>query len=312
MTAPSMPGRPRTHPLPFVKAHGAGNDFVLLPDLEDALELDEALVRALCTPHLGVGADGVIRLGSGGTEADVFMDYRNADGSLAEMCGNGVRCVAKYMVDRGLVSGEVVRVGSRGGLKPVEIVERHADGTVARVRVDMGAPEPTGTVSVDVSPERVAQHLGTATAVTLEHRTVELTTLSMGNPHAVLVVPDVGTAPVAAWGPVIEHDEAFPKGTNVEFIAVPERTRVVGRIWERGVGETLASGTGSSAMAAAAHLLGLADRDVVVELPGGTLAVEWTADTLHVTGPAVEVAAGELDASWLAAVQRRRQPHGRA
>jgi diaminopimelate epimerase len=291
--------------LHFVKAHGAGNDFVLLPDLAGTFELDEVLVRALCAPHLGLGADGVIRLAPGDGHTDVFMDYRNADGSVAEMCGNGVRCVAKYVADRGIVSGDTVVVGSRGGRKPVEVVRRHADGTVAQVRVDMGAPEPTGVVTVDVSPERVAQHLGGPAVVTLEQRTVELTTLSMGNPHAVLVVPDVGTAPVATWGPVIEHDEAFPKGTNVEFISVPEPTRVVGRIWERGVGETMASGTGSSAMAAAAHLLGLADREVVVELPGGSLRIEWTAETLHVTGPAVEVASGELDTAWVAAVREK-------
>jgi diaminopimelate epimerase len=284
---------------------------VLIPDLEDAVELDDVLVRALCTPHHGLGADGVIRIAPGSGDADVFMDYRNADGSVAEMCGNGVRCVAKYVADRGLVAGDTIRVGSRGGLKPVDVVQRHRDGSVAQVRVDMGPPEPTGIVTVDVSSERVARRTRGPVAVTLEHRSVELTTLSMGNPHAVLVVPDVGTAPVAQWGPVIECDEAFPQGVNVEFISVPEPTRVVGRIWERGVGETQASGTGASAMAAGAHLLGLAGREVRVELPGGTLGVEWTSDTLYVTGPAVEVASGQLDPAWVdAARSREEEPLG--
>jgi diaminopimelate epimerase len=275
----------------FVKAHGTGNDFVLLPDLDDLLTLDEALVRALCHRRLGLGGDGVIRLGAGDADTDVFMDYRNADGSLAEMCGNGVRCVAKWASDRGIVQGDVVRVGTRGGVKPVEIVGRHPDGTVARVRVDMGSPAETGPVQVDV-PGGAA---------------VTFTTISMGNPHAVVVVDDVGRAPVETWGPHVAVHDAFPQGTNVEFIAVPERTRVVGRIFERGVGETMASGTGGSAMAVAANLLGLADREVDVELPGGVLRVEWGPDTLHVTGPAVEVAAGRLDQAWLGAARLREE-----
>ncbi len=290
----------------FVKAHGTGNDFVLLPDLDDRLAVDEALVRALCDRHLGVGGDGVIRLGDGGPEADVFMDYRNADGSIAEMCGNGVRCVAKYVADRGIVPGDVVRVGTRGGMKAVEIVERHADGTAAQVRVDMGAPRLTGEVALDLSPLVLAGTTDGST--TAEQRLVTFTTVSMGNPHAVVVVGDVATAPVERWGAHVAAHEAFPEGTNVEFISVPDPTRVIGRIFERGVGETMASGTGASAMATAAHALGLAGPVVTVSLPGGTLAVERTADTLLVTGPAVEVAAGTLDDRWLAAAAAQGVP----
>jgi diaminopimelate epimerase len=275
----------------FVKAHGTGNDFVLLPDLADTLPLTAELARALCAPHTGLGADGVIRLGSArdATAADVFMDYRNADGGAAEMCGNGVRCVAKYLLDRGVVNREVVRVATRGGVKEVTVARRHVDGRVARVRVDMGTPLPG-----PVLPLQIADLGGP--------RIVDVTTLSMGNPHAVLVVPDVAAAPVHIWGPALERHEAFPEGTNVEFIAVPSRDRVEGRIWERGVGETLASGTGASAMAVAAHLRGLADRQVTVGLPGGELAIDWTAAALFVTGPAVEVAVGHLDPAWLARI----------
>lgn len=282
----------------FVKAHGAGNDFVLLPDLEGRIDLDVDLARAVCDRHRGLGGDGVIRLAPArpGVDADVFMDYRNADGSVAEMCGNGVRCVAKYLVDRGLVERPTVLVDTRGGVKPVEVVRRHDDGRVATVRVDMGVPALTGTRSVDVSPLRV----GDAAVVTAEQRTVDVTTVSMGNPHAVLLVEDVARAPVAAWGPVIERDEAFPGGTNVEFVAVPARDRVVGRIWERGVGETLASGTGASAMAVAAHALGLADRRVTVEVPGGSLEVDGSGETVCVAGPAEEVGWGEFEDAWLA------------
>ncbi|MBA2319397.1 MAG: diaminopimelate epimerase [Euzebyales bacterium] len=275
----------------FVKVHGTGNDFVLLPDLADALPLTAELARALCAPHTGLGADGVIRLSAARdtTAADVFMDYRNADGGVAEMCGNGVRCVAKYVLDRGIVNGELVRVATRGGVKEVTVADRHADGRVARVRVGMGAPLPGPTLALQIDDLDGP-------------RTVDVTTLSMGNPHVVLVVPDVAAAPVATWGPALERHEAFPEGTNVEFIAVPSRERVEGRIWERGVGETLASGTGSSAMAVAAHLRGLADRQVTVDLPGGELAIDWSADALFVTGPAVEVAEGRLAPAWLAAV----------
>lgn len=279
----------------FVKAHGTGNDFVLLPDLEDRLDLTPQLVQALCAPHLGLGGDGVIRLGGGhkhggdnATEFDVFMDYRNADGSVVEMCGNGVRCVAKYVVDRGIVTGDICRVGTRAGVKVVQAT-RGADGRVSVMRVDMGAPVPGN----------VAQPL--EFVVGDQTITASVTTLSMGNPHAVLIVDDVAAAPVTTWGPVIEQHAAFPQGTNVEFIAVDQSDRLVGRIWERGVGETMASGTGASAMAVAAHLLGLAGRDVVVSLPGGELAVEWADQTLFVSGPAVEVAEGELSPAWLAA-----------
>lgn len=286
----------------FVKAHGAGNDFVLLPDLEDHLVLTPSFVRALCARHTGVGADGVIRIAPPrwGRAGDVFMDYWNADGSVAEMCGNGVRCVAKYVADRGIVRGDEVRVSTRAGVKPVEIASRWPDGTVASVCVDMGEPKLTGQRQVDVSPARLRMpSIPGHQVATLEHLVVTVTTLSMGNPHAVLLVTDVATAPVEAWGPTIEHDEHFPDGVNVEFIAVPARDLVVGRIWERGVGETLSSGTGSCAMAVAAHALGLADRRVRVDLRGGSLEVDWTSSTVLVTGPAVEVASGELDPGWL-------------
>lgn len=277
----------------FVKVHGAGNDFVLLPDLDDRIALTPALVRALCAAHTGMGADGVIRLAPPrpGVDADVFMDYRNADGGVVEMCGNGVRCVAKYVVDRHLVEGPAVLVDTRAGVKPVEIVERDAVGLVRLARVDMGAPVP-GKVD---EPLEVA----TVTGATV----VRVTTLSMGNPHAVLVVDDVAQAPVTTLGPLVERHDAFPEGTNVEFVRVLAPDRVEGRIWERGVGETMASGTGASAMAVAAALLGLADRSVLVALPGGTLEVVWAEEGVQVTGPAVEVGSGELDPAWIAAVE---------
>ncbi|MGI8575045.1 MAG: diaminopimelate epimerase [Egibacteraceae bacterium] len=268
----------------FAKMHGAGNDFVVLPDMEDRFALDAGLVRALCRPHHGLGADGVIRLAAphDGARADVFMDYRNADGNVAEMCGNGVRCVAKYVIDHGLLAGPEVLIDTRGGVKAVTVTDA-TGGRVRQVRVDMGAPV-VGKIDwlLEGGP-----------------RGVRVTTLSMGNPHAVILVDDVDEAPVAELGSALQAHPAFPDGANVEFIQVGRRNRLRGRIWERGVGETLASGTGASAMAAAAHLLGLADRELTVVLPGGELRTAWTETTLFVTGPAVEVASGELDEDWL-------------
>jgi len=273
--------------LRFLKVHGAGNDFVLLPDPEGTLELTPTLVRALCRPHLGLGGDGVLRVAPPrrGIEADAFMDYRNADGSLAEMCGNGVRCVAKYLLDHGLTQGPTVRIDTRDGVKPVTCA-LDAQGRVATAVVGLGEPVP---LKVELALEVPG------------YGTVPVTTLLLGNPHAVVVVDDIGNAPVTTLGPAVAGHEEFPEGTNVEFIAVRDRGRLAGRIWERGVGETLASGTGAAAMAAAAHLLGLADRVVTVELPGGELEACWEENGMQVGGPAVEVATGELDAGWLAA-----------
>lgn len=285
----------------FVKAHGTGNDFVLLPDPVGQLKLSPPLVRALCDRHAGIGGDGVIRMAPPppGSQADAFMDYWNADGSLAEMCGNGLRCMAKQLIDHaedwpGLdhatiaAAGDEVplRIDTRAGERAVT-GWRGPDGRVGEVEVVLGSPDVAAVeLPLVVSGEPVT-----------------VTTLSFGNPHAVLVVDDVDHAAVAALGPAIASHPEFPDGANVEFISVPDRDKVVGRIFERGVGETRSSGTGAAAMAAAAALRGLAGRDVTVWLPGGELRVRWTPHTLLLSGPAVEVGAGELDAGWLAGVR---------
>lgn len=271
------------------KVHGCGNDFVVVADLDGTTPIDARLVRALCDRHTGIGGDGVIRLAPPrDATADVFMDYRNADGGVVEMCGNGVRCVATYMLNRGRLTGDLVRVGSRAGVKTVTVTGRDARGRVVETQVDMGAPQPTGSVTLRLPTGDGGGMID-----------VRATTLSMGNPHAVVGVDDVHKAPVASWGPRIEHDPSFAEGTNVEFIQVPATDVVRGRIWERGVGETLASGTGASAMAVAAHLQGRAGRDVRVEVPGGVLHVSWGAETLVIRGPAVEVFDAHVDPAWL-------------
>jgi diaminopimelate epimerase len=273
----------------FTKAHGTGNDFVVVEDLGDRHRLTPELVRAVCDRHFGIGADGLIRIAPG-TAAPYFMDYRNADGSLAEMCGNGVRVVGKYLGDRGYVAG-AFDLETWAGVKHLEL---HADdsGCIDRVTVDMGAPvlDDERTLEVDGEP-------------------VTLTCLSMGNPHAVVFVEDVDKAPVTTLGPRLETHPAFgPAKTNVEFAQVVDRATVRQRTWERGVGETLACGTGACAVAVAAQVRGLAGHPVVIDLRGGRLELDWTpGGSVRMTGPAREVAHGTLTGDLLASVQHPAQ-----
>ena len=269
----------------FVKAHGTGNDFVVVEDLNDHLQLTPELVRAVCDRHFGIGADGVIRIAPG-TEAPYFMDYRNADGSLAEMCGNGVRVVGKYLGDRGLVAG-AFDLETRAGVKHLEL---HADdtGCIDKVTVDMGAPV-----------------LGDERTLEVDGEPVTATCLSMGNPHAVVFVEDVDKAPVTILGPRLETHPAFlPAKTNVAFAQVVDQGTVRQRTWERGVGETLACGTGACAVAVAAQVRGLAGRPVAIDLRGGRLELDWApGGTVRMTGPAREVAHGTLTDSFLASLR---------
>jgi diaminopimelate epimerase len=268
----------------FVKAHGTGNDFVVVEDLTDRYQLTPELVRAVCDRHFGVGADGLIRIAPG-SGAPFFMDYRNADGSLAEMCGNGVRVVGKYLGDRGHV-GSSFELETRAGVKHLEL---HADdhGGIDRVTVDMGAPSLDEERSLEVDGEPVSA-----------------TVLSMGNPHAVVFVDDVDKAPVTSLGPRLETHPAFlPAKTNVEFAQVVDRTTLRQRTWERGVGETLACGTGACAVAGGAPVPGVVRHPVVIDLRGGRLELDWTpGGTVRMTGPAREVAHGTLTDDFLASL----------
>jgi diaminopimelate epimerase len=290
----------------FTRAHGTANDFVVLTDLDDDLDLSDVLVRALCHRRLGIGADGVLRIGAGDDGADVFMDYRNADGSIVEMCGNGVRVVAKHVVDRGLVAApdDVVVIGTRAGLRPVE-VRRGTDGIVTEVTVDMGPAiwDPT-LVPFDASDPGAATE-----TIEVDGDPLEVSVLSMGNPHAVTLVHDVGDAPVRTLGPKVETDPRFPKRTNVGFAEVVDTATIRLRVWERGVGETAACGTGACAAAAALHRRGLVDADVEVHVPGGVLRIALSDDRVLMTGPAIEVAHGHLDEAWLADAVAGRFDH---
>jgi diaminopimelate epimerase len=278
------------------KYHGTGNDFVLLEDLEDERPLSAELVAAVCDRHRGVGADGVIRV-TRGREAgtDFFMDYRNADGSLAEMCGNGVRCLGKLVFERRLTEGTELDVGTRAGVRHLSL---DVDGGVVRaVTVGMGPPA--------FELARIPM-MGPPTDVFLtepfevDGRTFKASAVSMGNPHLVLFVErDPSEFDVRALGPRIERDDRFPEKTNVEFVSV-EDGAVRARVWERGSGETMACGTGACAALVAANEAGLVPARAEVRFPGGALIVERTADEVLLTGPAERVLEGSIDAAWLA------------
>lgn len=285
----------------FVKAHGTANDFVVLPDLRDAVRLGAPLVRALCDRRRGLGADGVIRLGAPRDGGDVFMDYRNADGSVVEMCANGIRVAAKHVVDHDLVTpvDDTVRVETRAGPRTVR-VHRDPDDRVGGATVDMGPPSfaaaavgLTGTGDPLAPVEQIAVH----------DRSVAVSPVSMGNPHAVLRVDDVDDAPVRTLGPALERHARFSARTNVEFAEIVDGSHLRLRVWERGVGETASCGTGVCAAVVALHRRELVGRDVEVTVPGGTLRVVWDErGAVRLTGPAVEVAHGRLDRAWVEAV----------
>jgi len=276
--------------LDIVKAQGTGNDFVIVEDTDDALAdiFDTAIVEGLCDRRFGVGADGFIRVAPGGPDR-VFMDYRNADGSLAEMCGNGVRCLAKYCFDRGILSGSDADIETRAGLRHVT-VHRDGAGQVHRVDVDMGRPELSpGAIPADAPGPRALE-----LPVRLDGETVVVAAVGMGNPHAVIFVDDVDVAPVTSLGPRVERSETYPHGANVGFAHVVSDSRIRLRVWERGSGETLACGTGACAAVVAAAETGRSGRAVTVDLPGGELAVRYDA-TVTMSGPAVEVFTARVD-----------------
>jgi diaminopimelate epimerase len=270
----------------FTKSHGAGNDFVLLKDLDDDWTPTRAFVSAVCDRHTGVGADGIIRIAPA-SGADFFMDYYNANGDAAEMCGNGIRCLAKYVADRGLHAGDELRVDTRAGVKHLAIVDRAPDGSVDRVRVDMGPPI-LDRARIPMGGEGDPLH----EKIESGGYAFEAACVSMGNPHCILFLDD--DVPFEQLGPAIETMEVFSAGTNVEFTRVLNDREVRVRVWERGVGETQACGTGACATAVAAHLRGFTGREVAVHLPGGTLDIVWTDETVLMTGPARETFEGDL------------------
>jgi diaminopimelate epimerase len=271
--------------LKFSKMQGLGNDFVLLDGVRQKIDLAPAQIARLADRHFGVGCDQVLIV-EPPSRPDVDFRYRifNADGGEVEQCGNGARCFVHFVRDQGLTTKRTIRVETRGGIIEPAL---EADG---QVRVDMGVPrfEPADIPFVGD---------GTAVTQSLEVAGAPLTisALSMGNPHAVQVVPDVETAPVAAQGPLLERHPRFPRGVNAGYMQVIDRANIRLRVWERGAGETLACGTGACAAVVAGIRLGLLDSTVRVKTRGGELTIRWDGprEPVRMTGPARTVFEGE-------------------
>jgi len=278
-------------PIKFTKMHGAGNDYVYVSGFKDEIADPAALAEAVANRNFGIGSDGLILILPSST-ADVRMRMFNADGSEAEMCGNGIRCVAKYAYDHGLVRKEKMVIETAAGEKPVQLFIGPHD-RVATVRVNMGAPRLQRSEIPMTGPghERAIE-----IEITAAGRVYTATCVSMGNPHCVIYVNDVDRFPVAEVGPLIENHNCFPQRVNVEFVEIISPTEVKQRTWERGAGETLACGTGASAVTVAGVLTGKTERRIVNHLAGGDLELEWTeAGDVFMTGPAVEVFSGVYD-----------------
>ncbi len=271
---------------------GAGNDYVYVDGFREDVADPERLAPLISDRHFGVGGDGLILILPPRTSAgDVRMRIFNADGSEAEMCGNGVRCVAKYAADHGLIPSDraEIRVETAAGMMVIGLT-RDASGKVATARVDMGAPRlRRAEIPMSGRPEEQAVDV----PLMVDGQEYRITAVSLGNPHCVVFLPSVADLPLEDLGPRFEHHPAFPQRVNTEFCRVVDRRRLEMRVWERGSGETLACGTGASAAAVAAHLNGLTERQVTIRLRGGTLLLDWGADGhVYLTGPAVEVFSG--------------------
>lgn len=274
----------------FTKMQGLGNDYVYMNAIEQPIDENISdLARFVSNRHFGVGSDGLILICKSDV-ADFRMRMFNADGTEAEMCGNGIRCVGKYVYDKGLTQKTTVSIETLAGIKVLKLNVKN--GKVDTVRVDMGepilAPEKIPVMSV----ENPVQNL----KVKAVDREFVFSCVSMGNPHAITIVENVDNFDVETYGKVLEVASVFPNKTNVEFVEIVDRNHVKMRVWERGSGETLACGTGASATAVACSLKGLTDRHVFVDLLGGTLEIEWNEKDNHVymTGKAVTVFEGEL------------------
>lgn len=273
----------------FTKMHGLGNDYVYVNCFKEKVEHPSEVARFVSDRHFGIGSDGLIMINPSKV-ADFEMEMYNADGSRGEMCGNGIRCVAKYVYGYGLTDKTSISVETLGGIKYLDLTVK--DGKVALVKVDMGKPE--------LKPERIP-------IVSDEERVVNepiivggmeyrMTGVSMGNPHVVVYVKDLEGVKIEQVGPKFENHERFPKRVNTEFAKVLDRKTVEMRVWERGSGETLACGTGACAVAVASILNGMTEDQVTVKLLGGDLLIEWDQeeDRVYMTGPATVIYDGEI------------------
>ncbi|ATH13647.1 diaminopimelate epimerase [Delftia acidovorans] len=277
----------------FTKMQGAGNDFVVLDETAGPLGLSAAQYRFLAHRQFGVGADQILTVRPSPAEGiDFEYVIHNADGGEVEQCGNGARCFARYVHDKGLTGKSVIRVQTLAGLIAPEL---HADG---RVTVDMGQPVLEPSLVPFNSADLVPRPLGAAQQWPLQlgdEAAVWIAPVSMGNPHAVQLVDDVDHAPVATWGPLIERHARFPQRVNAGFMQIVDRGQIRLRVYERGAGETLACGTGACAAVVAGIRWGLLDARVDVHTRGGRLTIEWDGGAVRMTGPAEFVFEGQIE-----------------
>ncbi|SFH94184.1 diaminopimelate epimerase [Planctomicrobium piriforme] len=272
----------------FTKMHGAGNDYVYVNAFSEKIEGDVAeLARKISDRHTGVGGDGLILI-CPSERADARMRMYNADGSESEMCGNGVRCVAKYVYDHGIARKTELKIETGRGVLTLQVFPEN--GVVTQVRVNMGEP----ILEAAKIPTTLAGTPPLMVPLEVAGRTIQVSAISMGNPHCITFVDEVNDDWVLGVGPKVETHAAFPRRVNAEFVKVISPTEIQMRVWERGSGETQACGTGACAAAVAAALNGLTGRKVLCHLPGGDLTLEWAeSDEVYMTGPAVEVFSGD-------------------
>ena len=281
----------------FTKMEGCGNDYIYIDGTRESFCNKPELVRKLSDRHFGIGGDGVIFINSSKI-ADFEMEMYNADGSRGKMCGNGIRCVAKYVYDNGLTDHNPLTIESFGSVKTLFL--ELSEGRVSLVTVDMGKPcleaaeIPADPGHLLKGTDQEGRLIGVPALVGKQE--VRLTAVSMGNPHAVVFVDDTDELDVAAIGPLYEHHPAFPQGVNTEFVQVLDEAHIKMRVWERGSGETLACGTGACASVTASVLNGKTGRKVTVHLLGGDLEINWSEPDGHIymTGPARTVFHGEI------------------
>ncbi len=278
----------------FTKMQGCGNDYVYVDGGKEVIaqEKKPELVRRLSDRHFGIGGDGVIFINPS-KEADFEMEMYNMDGTRSEMCGNGIRCVAKFVYDKGLTDKTTVSIISGGSVKYLDL--NIENGKVSTIKVNMGAPilKAADIPVITDNPD------GQVVNETIEvlGKEYKMTCVSMGNPHAVVFMDDVENLEIEKIGPYFENHERFPKRTNTEFVKVIDRKNVEMRVWERGTGETLACGTGTCATVVACVLNGLTEDEVTVKLLGGSLKIKWDREEnlVYMTGPAVTVFEGEVE-----------------
>lgn len=274
----------------FTKMQGCGNDYVYVNGMTEKVENKKDVVIALSDRHFGIGGDGVIFINDSKI-ADFEMEMYNADGSRSQMCGNGIRCVGKYVYDHGLTDKTEITVESFGSIKYLTLFVK--DGVVETVRVDMGSPILNSKeVPVVSENQQVIDE-----EIEVDGEIYKMTCVSMGNPHAVFFAEDLSDELVWKKGNLIEHHTRFPERVNAEFVKVVDRNHVNMRVWERGTGETLACGTGCCATAVACVLNGFTDNEVEVSVLGGKIKIEWDREQnrIFMTGPAVTVFEGEVE-----------------